>query len=87
MSEKYICPVCGFNKLNELPFDKNGEPSHEICPCCGFEFGFNEVHGAGGFNVFRVRWIQSGAKWFMPAAKPLRWDLKKQLENLKKPRK
>ena len=39
--QKYICPVCGFNDLKEAPFGLNQEPSYEICPCCGFEFGFD----------------------------------------------
>ena len=80
---QHLCPVCGFNKLKEPPFGANNEPSHEICPCCGFEFGFDDANKAGGFNVFRVRWIQNGAKWFTPNSKPIKWDLKKQLENLK----
>jgi len=39
---KYTCPVCGFNGLKEAPYGPNQEPSYEICPNCGFEFGFDD---------------------------------------------
>lgn len=83
--KKYICPVCGFDGLKEPPFGVNNEPSHEICPCCGFEFGFDE-DGAAGFNIFRLHWIENGTKWFTSARRPKNWDVEKQLKNLKKAR-
>jgi hypothetical protein len=76
----YTCPVCGFNGLNEVPYDKYGSPSHEICPCCGFEFGFE---GKEDMARFREDWIRKGAPWFTPGLKPADWDPKKQLANLK----
>lgn len=39
---KYTCPVCGFDGLKEAPYGPNQEPSYEICPNCGFEFGFDD---------------------------------------------
>ena len=83
MSQQYLCPICGFDKLQEEPFDKNNEPSYEICPCCGFEFGFNGDNRKDRFNEYRKQWISDGAKWFMPDVKPRDWTLKKQLNKLK----
>ena len=40
--KKYICPVCGYDRLEEPVYDEIGEPSFEICSCCGVEFGFDD---------------------------------------------
>jgi len=80
----FICPVCGFNKLLEPPFGPSGEPSHEICPCCGFEFGFDDIAGASPGENYRLQWLNAGAAWFDPARKPKKWDLKKQLRTIGK---
>ena len=76
---RYFCPVCGFRGLKEVPYDEHGAPSYEICPCCGFEFGFEET---GEQARFREDWIRKGAPWFMPEQKPAGWDLQKQLASL-----
>lgn len=75
----HMCPVCGFWGLKEAPYD-HGSPSFEICPCCGFEFGFEEKEDMARF---RDDWIRKGTPWFTPALKPAEWDLKKQLANLR----
>ena len=83
MTQKYyLCPVCGFDKLKEPPYNKVNQPSYEICPCCGFEFGFDSVDNQIAFTDFRQRWIKNGAHWFMSKLKPESWDFKKQLANL-----
>ena len=69
MSEKYICPVCGFDGLGEAAFSSSNEPSHEVCSCCGFEFGFDGSNDPVVFKEFRERWINNGSKWFMPRDK------------------
>jgi len=85
MSEKYyMCPVCGFDRLEEPPYFNQKEPSYGICPCCGFEFGFDGANNQIAFTDFRQHWIKNGARWFMPKLKPSNWDLKKQLSNLNK---
>ncbi len=73
----YICPVCGFKGLKEMPYDKHGSPSYEICHCCGFEFGLDEK---ASMDRFREDWIRKGAPWFTPGLKPADWDLQKQLK-------
>jgi hypothetical protein len=62
MSEKNICPVCGFDGLKEAAFSPSNEPSHEICPCCGFEFGFDGENDPAVLAEFRQRWIKNGRK-------------------------
>ena len=34
--ERQICPVCGFDGLEDAPRSPTGSPSDEICPACGF---------------------------------------------------
>ena len=80
----YICPVCGFDALKEPPYDRQGASSYEICPCCGFEFGFDGADNQIVFTDFRRLWIKNGAQWFMPKLKPKDWDLQRQLDNLEK---
>jgi hypothetical protein len=53
----YMCPICGFDALEELPYERYGDPvlvgphveplevgapTHEICPSCGFHFGCDD---------------------------------------------
>jgi len=39
----FPCPICGFPDLDEPPYDSDGEnPSFDICPCCGIEFGYED---------------------------------------------
>lgn len=78
-NRKHVCPVCGFDGLKEPPYDKVGEPSYEICPCCGFEFGFDQ----SSYAEFRDSWIKSGAQWYMLKQKPKAWNLQKQLKNIR----
>ncbi len=84
MNKKYLCPVCGFHGLKEPPYGHGNEPSYEVCPCCGFEFGFDGGNTEEYFSKFRQRWIEEGTQWFILKSKPKNWDYKKQLRNLKK---
>lgn len=43
-----ICPVWGYTALEEPPYNEYEEPAHEICRCCGFEFGFDD--GSEGYT-------------------------------------
>jgi len=80
---KYTCPVCGYGGLKEAPYNQNIS-SYEICPCCGFEFGFDGGNRPEEFIAFRKRWLDNGAKWFLPRLKPKDWNLYEQLERIKK---
>jgi rubredoxin len=55
----YICPVCGFDKLDESAYDNYNDPSFEICPCCRFHKSLSQDHSkdkvrlpsVGGFLI------------------------------------
>ncbi|MNW39519.1 hypothetical protein D3C74_166090 [compost metagenome] len=78
----YICPVCGFDKLEDEPYiggiDSNAG-SYEICPCCGFQFGYNQK---SKITQFRKEWIINGSKWFDGEEKPKEWCLEEQLKRI-----
>lgn len=75
-----FCHICGY-KLGFSPWGEDGNnPSYEICPCCGAEFGCDD-YTSKSIKAYREKWIKSGAKWFNPSMKPDNWDLKKQLNN------
>src|SRR5579871_3371250 len=57
----FICPVCGYD-LPFAPFD------NEICPCCGVEFGTDDVSYT--HEDLRRRWIHEGCNWFSDHTHP-----------------
>lgn len=65
-----VCPVCGYDKLYEPPYDNYGLGSYEICPCCGFQFGVDDFSTDDNFDVnfiyekWRKNWEFNGKKWF-----------------------
>jgi hypothetical protein len=80
----YTCPVCGFNKLEESPYD-NGSASFEICSCCGFQFGFDDDDQGYSFESYREDWIKRGFPFFSSHKKPPIWNveaMQQQLRNL-----
>ena len=88
--EKYICPICGYDRLEFYPSN-----SYEICPCCGYEFGtfdyFDEdlcdkFHKEDEtlFAYIRNVWIKNGSKWWSTSnKKPKNWNWKEQVKNIK----
>lgn len=78
----YICPVCGFDKLDEEPYDLKGRGNFDICACCRFQYGVTDDDKGYSFEDYRKKWLKNGAKWFIKGAKPTGWDLKKQLHNI-----
>lgn len=87
MKKENICPVCGFNKLDEKPYDKYDCPSHEICPCCGTEFGYDDKvkdkSRIKRWKELQLEWVRNGYKWFSVDEKPENWNPHKQLDQLK----
>lgn len=59
---KYWCTVCGYDGLADPPAD------HNICPCCGTEFGYHDL--VVSWEELRHRWIVEGAKWFSDYTHP-----------------
>ena len=59
-----------------------GDPSYNVCDCCGFEFGNDDNPGTGrpvSFEEYRAEWISDGCPWFSPEQRPARWNLHEQL--------
>lgn len=75
-NKKYNCPVCNFNGLLE-PAYTGTAPSHEICSCCGTEFGYDD--SSKTFKELRNIWIDSGKVFWKSNCTPSNWDVEKQL--------
>lgn len=62
-----------------------GNPSYEVCDCCGFEFGFDDDPGgtakAETFDEYLAHWISKGCQWFTPKKRPHDWSIEDQLES------
>ncbi len=77
---KHTCPVCGWPDLHEPPRNREGGASFEICPSCGFEFGFDDDDQGLTYEAARARWIAAGMKWWSGArAAPHGWNPAEQL--------
>lgn len=73
----HMCPVCGYKGLKRPP------ENHEICPCCGTQFGYSDV-GPGPKEQYhtglREYWVNHGSKWQSRAvAAPPMWNADQQL--------
>ncbi|ONI74417.1 hypothetical protein BWI15_14000 [Kribbella sp. ALI-6-A] len=47
--------------------DYLGQPSYEVCPRCGFEFGNDDDPGTAppvSFYQYRAEWEAKGRPWF-----------------------
>lgn len=82
-----FCPVCGYDL--GFPAWKADQPSDEICPSCGIQFGYTDA--AGGniqkrieiYKEWRNNWIRNGMIWDKGLSSPPKdWNPKKQLENV-----
>jgi hypothetical protein len=80
----FICPVCNYNNLLEPPYSKGGNGSHEICPSCGFQFGYRDFPDKEeGIKKWRENWINNGYPWHSRRRLPPDgWDPRKQIEEL-----
>mgnify|MGYP006899960767 FL=1 len=78
-----VCPVCGYDGLEEPPYANYSDPStgsFEICSCCGFQFGVDDLDKGISHTEYRDQWIKNGAKWYSKSVeKPNNWDLISQL--------
>lgn len=73
----FYCPVCGFPNLAEEPRDLENGSSYEICPSCGFEFGYTDESEGISDETWRREWLAGGAMWFSASRKgeqPENWN-------------
>jgi len=78
----YRCPVCGYDGLKEPPYGRNGGGSYEICPSCGFQFGYDLApRGLRRLHArWRVRWMRRGMRWWSGSrTRPYGWRARGQL--------
>lgn len=79
-----ICRICGLEYDSNIVRDEFGEPTFNICDCCGVEFGYEDITIKSVIH-YRCYWLNElKAKWFIPKYKPNKWDINKQLENIPK---
>jgi hypothetical protein len=77
---KHTCPVCGWPNLHEPPRNAEGGASFELCPSCGFEFGFDDDDQGLSYETARARWIAAGMAWWSSSRlPPLNWNPARQL--------
>lgn len=78
--DKLKCRICGYLQ-NEAPWDEYDCPTHNICECCGCEFGYQD----GTLNAIKInrkKWLDDGAKWRWPEHQPPNWNLAEQLNQI-----
>ncbi|KQU79952.1 hypothetical protein ASD12_10970 [Mesorhizobium sp. Root102] len=69
-----------------MPWGESGrEPSHDICSCCGVEFGYEDDSLENCLSI-RRNWAQvERCKWFSPKDRPLGWDMAAQIRGIPLP--
>lgn len=83
MTERWICPVCGYPDLDEPPRDRMGYALFGICPCCMVQFGYDDVAPtAEGMTArqaaLRAGWIAEGCPWKGVGNPPDGWNGRRQ---------
>jgi hypothetical protein len=88
ISNKYICPVCGYAELNNPAWDDDLNPSWDICPSCGTHFGYYDFGTikeeiALRHNILRKAWIDKGRPWHSTSQmQPPDWNPSEQIKNI-----
>ena len=59
----FMCPVCGSTSLDKPPRSANVGGSYEICPCCYFEFGYDDEAVGFSDDQWRRLRIAEGMPW------------------------
>jgi len=71
----YLCPVCGYDELQEPPED------HAVCPSCGTQFGYDDAQTSHA--ELRQDWVAAGCPWWSETiTPPAGWSPEKQLERV-----
>lgn len=75
------CRVCGLVQ-EDPPWGESGtDPSHDICACCGIEFGYEDATPVGAHRA-RARWRSAGYRWWSPEQRPQGWGPEEQLRRV-----
>ena len=83
----FTCPVCGYPNLREEPRSPTNGASYEICPSCGFQFGFDDEDQEISDEQWRQRWIEMGMPWTSAGQKPPPdWNPREQLKRVIDPK-
>lgn len=83
MPTSFVCSVCGFPGLDEQPYYPDGGASDEICPSCGFQFGYDD-DSEESLQKWRQDWINRGMPWFSKGIpRPSDWNPEAQLRKLR----
>ena len=65
-----------------MPWGDDGKfPTHDICSCCGTEFGYEDSN-LKAIRNHRKKWLSNPGKWFSPDKKPDHWSAEAQLKNI-----
>ncbi|MEM6334162.1 MAG: hypothetical protein AAF823_12570 [Planctomycetota bacterium] len=76
-------PQPPWHSLPLPPYSQHfGDPSYDVCACCGYEFGNDDEPGTSNpatFEQYLRKWIGEGARWFDESQKPMNWSLEVQL--------
>ena len=63
----HLCDACGYPNLDQPQHYPDGEGSLEICPCCLYQPGFDDLLAASGLSTspeeYRRQWLAEGAPW------------------------
>ncbi|HCC06737.1 MAG TPA: hypothetical protein DEP72_01030 [Clostridiales bacterium] len=78
----FICKICGYNKLETPQYTEESNPNFVICPCCGFESGYDDLDQGFTIEEYRKKWFREGCDWLNKEKKPKEWDIEKQLRNI-----
>jgi hypothetical protein len=75
------CRVCGLQQVEPPWGEDDMSPTYDICDCCGVEFGY-EDSATASVKRYRLEWLQQGAPWFRPEARPPDWDPEEQIKRV-----
>lgn len=59
----FMCPVCGFDGLEEPARTLSGGGSDEYCPSCDFQFGVTDIDQGFSDAAWRTLWVARGKPW------------------------
>ena len=79
--DTHECRVCGCYS-DSFPWGADGKsPSYQICPCCGVQFGKEDIT-LESINEYREKWLGKGGDWFAKEEKPELWNREEQMKNV-----